>query len=275
MNRQKSFNGQKSIYRQLRQALLGRRQKAWIYILCVLWIAVIVQIGVNNLLLPKPSLLEAFVGTNTTVSAFELEMYASYDKGYLTEEDKKNLVYYLADTINLKAEEEPAVLANGDETEVVIEKSGKNADTSIKVVTLKQQGDDKTEELGNYILIRLKLYNDTESLLGYRKLLENALQELKVENVQTTMQLSSTYKGKLALETMNKLADGMIDNLGGKIAYANREESLFTVYAYSGLLKEYVTSMGNKINIHVAIQYDEDTDATVVYLGTPVINGGY
>lgn len=269
------MNTQKSIYRQLRQTLFNRKQKAWLYILSVLWIAVIVQIGVNQLLIPKPNLLEAFVSTNANVSAFELEMYASYSKGYLSEEDKKGLAYYLADTIGLKVQGEPVISANGEESEVVIEKSGKNADTSIKVVSLRQQENDGTKNYHHYILIRLRLYNDTESLLGYRGLLENALKELDAQNIQTTMQLSSTYKGHLDLASMNKIADGMIESLGGKIAYDNREEKLFTIYAYSGLLKEYVTSMGTKINIHIAIQYDEDTDTTVVYLGTPVINGGY
>lgn len=264
-----------SIYRQLGKIIFNRKQKAWLYILGVLWIAVIVQVGVNHLLLPKTSLLQAFVSTNANVSAFELEMCASYGKGYLDDKSQENLVYYLADSIGLKVEGPPTVSNNGQETEVVVEKTGKNAYTSIKVVTLAQQGKDSTKNLHHYILIRLKLYENTESLLEYRKMLEKALKELKAENIQTTMQLSSTYKGHLALKDMNKIADAMIESLGGKVAYANREEELFTVYAYSGLLKEYITSMGTKINIHIAIQYDKDTDTTIVYLGTPVINGGY
>lgn len=264
-----------SIYKQLGRTLFKQKQKVWLYILGILWIAVAVQVGVNHLLLPKTSLLQAFVSTNTNVSAYELEICASYGKGYLSDKEKMNLVHYIADSIGLKVEGAPVISNNGQETEVVFEKDGKNADTSIKVVTLKQQGDDGTANYNHYILTRLKLYDNTGSLLEYRGLLEKALKELKAENIQTTMQLSSIYKGHMNLDTMNKTADGMIESLGGKVAYANREEELFTVYAYSGLLKEYVTSMGTKINIHIAIQYDKDTDTTIVYLGTPVINGGY
>lgn len=264
-----------SIYKQLGRVLFKQKQKVWLYILGVLWIAVIVQVGVNHLLLPRTSLLQAFVSTNTNVSAFELEMCASYGKGEISEKEKLDLVYYLADSIGLKVDGSPSISDNGEETEVVFEKDGKNADTSIKVVTLKQQGDDGTTNYNHYILTRLTLYDNTESLLWYRGLLEKTLKELKAENIETTMQLSSTYKGRMSLESMNKLADSMIESLGGKVVYANREEELFTVYAYSGLLKEYVTSLGTKINIHIAIQYDKDTDTTIVYLGTPVINGGY
>lgn len=114
-----------------------------------------------------------------------------------------------------------------------------------------------------------------DNLLEYRDLLKEVFKDLDVKDVQTTMQLSSDYKGKLSLDNMNKIADNMIQNLEGKIAYENRKENLFTIYAYSGLLDEYVTSLGTKINIHVAMNYDEATDTTHVYLGTPVINGGY
>lgn len=263
-----------SIYKQLGEVLFKRKQKVWLYVLGILWIAVAVQVGVNHLLLPKTSLLQAFVSTNTNVSAFELEMCASYGKGYLSNQEKENLVRYLADSIGLKVEGTPVISDNGQETEVTVEKNGKNADTSIKVVTLSQQ-EEGVANFHHYILVRLKLYENTESLMDYRNLLEKTMKELKTENIQTTMQLSSTYKGHLNLDSMNKIANGMIESLGGKIAYANREEELFTVYAYSGLLKEYVTSMGTKINIHIAIQYDKATDTTIVYLGTPVINGGY
>lgn len=265
----------KSIYKQLGSTLLKQNQKVWLYILGVLWIAVVVQVGVNHLLIPKTSLLQAFVSTNSNVSAYELEMCASIGESNLSEEEKENDIYYLADSIGLKMEKAPIVSNNGQETEMVYEKDGKNADTSIKVVTLKQQDDAGKSNFHHYMLIRLKLYENTESLMQYRKLLEKALKDLKTENVQTTMQLSSTYKGHLSLESMNKISDGMIESLGGKVAYANREAELYTVYAYSGILKEYVTSMGTKINIHIAIQYDKDTDSTIVYLGTPVINGGY
>ncbi|WP_033164449.1 YwmB family TATA-box binding protein [Clostridium sp. KNHs205] len=269
------MNTSGSVYRQLKKALFTGKQKTWIYITGILWIAVIVQIGVNRLLIPKVSLLEAFVGTNTNVSSYELEMYASCGKGILSEEEKNAYIYYIAENIGLKIEQTPSVTINGEESEVVVEKTGKNADTSVKIVTLKQQDTEGAGNYHNYILIRLKLYDNTESLLSYRKILEKTLKDLGAENIQTTMQLSSKYKGQLGMDSRNQITDDMIRSLGGKEAYAYREESLYTVYAYSGLLKEYVTSMGTKINIHIAIQYDEDTDSTIVYLGTPVINGGY
>lgn len=269
------MNARRSITRQISQLLAGRKSKITIYVIGVLWIAVIMQIAVNTMLKPQSNILEAFVSTNSEVSSFELEMAANYGNAYLSEADKKDMILYLANRIGLDAADDVTVTGKGGESEVYAEKKGKNAETLIKIVSIRKENTDGLSELNHYLMINLKLYKNIDSILNYRDLIKDAFHNLKAANIQTTMQLCSNYQGKLSLNSMNKIADGMIDNLEGKVAYENRKENLFTVYAYSGLLDEYVTSLGTKINIHVAINYDENEDSTNVYLGTPVINGGY
>lgn len=269
------MNARNGISRQFRQLLAKKKSKFTIYVIGVLWIAVIMQVAVNTMLKPQSNILEAFVSTNSEISSFELEMAAKYGSDYLSEADKKELVLFVANRIGLDADKELTVNRNGDESEVYAEKKGKNAETLIKIVSIPKENPDGLTELNHYLIVNLKLYKNIDSALKYRDLLKEVFQGLKAEDIQTTMQLCSNYKGKLSLDSMNQIADSMIDSLEGKIAYENRKENLFTIYAYSGLLDEYVTSLGTKINIHVAINYDELTDSTNVYLGTPVINGGY
>lgn len=260
---------------QLKEILSSKKTKVTIYIIAVLWIAVAMQIGVNSLFKPNHNILEAFVSTGSQVSSFELEMAADYGTSFLSEGDKKELIMHVADKIGLQVKEELKVNRVYDDCEVYYEKSGKNADTLIKVVSIKEEKPDGVASINHYMVVRLKVYSNPDSILEYRKVLEDVFKELKVTDIQTTMQISSKYAGKLSLSDMNTIADNMINNLDGKIAYANRVENLFTVYAYTGLLPEYVTSLGNKINIHVAITYDEESDSTSVNLGTPVVNGSY
>lgn len=260
---------------QIKKILKSKKSRRTIYVLGVLWVAVIMQVTVNSFMLPKSSLLEAFVNTNSEVSSFELEMFADYGTDFLSEEDRKELVLFIAKKIGLKPDKNVEVVRNGNETESFIEKVSKNAETLIKVVSLEQKNDDGIMVLKHYLIITLKLYNNLDSILSYRKLINATFDELGAKQIETTMQLASIYKGKISLEDMNLITDKMIKDLNGKIAYANRDENLFTVYAYSGLLDEYVTSLNTKINIHVVINYDEEMNTTNVYLGTPVINGGY
>ncbi len=261
--------------KQIRKILSNKKSRMTIYVLGVIWIAVIMQVTGNTFMLPKGSLLEAFINTNAEASSFELEMFAEYGADYLSEEDRKELVIYLASQIGLKPDKEVEIVRNGKESESYIEKAGKNANTLVKVISLEQKNKEGIKGLKHYIIVKLKLYDNLESILNYRQLIKATFKELGAKEIETTMQLTSDYKGKLNLDNMNILADNMIKNLDGKIAYANRDEKLFTIYAYSGLLDEYVTSLNTKINIHVVINYDEETDTTHVYLGTPVINGGY
>jgi hypothetical protein len=271
----KRMNAKTNLWAQLKQLFVGKKSKVTIYVIGVLWVAVIMQFAVNALLKPNSNILEAFVSTNSEVSSFELNMAADYGTGYLNESDKSDLISYIGSQIGLSMDQEVTVNKYGDESEVYIDKKGKNAETLIKIVTANKVNDSGKKELNHYIIVNIKLYNNLDSLMDYRDILKSVFHDLDTTNLQTTMQLTSNYKGKLSLDTMNSIADSLVKNLDGKIAYANRVEDQFTIYAYSGLLDEYVTSMDTKINIHVAISYDATTDTTNVYLGTPVINGGY
>ncbi|MDF2609939.1 MAG: putative rane protein [Lachnospiraceae bacterium] len=260
---------------QLQQLFRGKKLKVTMYVLGVLWISVIMQFAVNSIFQPNKNILEAFVGANSDVSSFEVEMAAEYGTNYLSEADKKELIQYLASEIGLHLDQPITINRDNNDSEVFVTKKGKNAESLIKVVSVEQEVASGLSETKHFIIIRLKLFHNIDSILAYRSLLEDVLQELGVSNLQTNMQITGNYEGKLSLEQMNRLADSMIGNLEGTVAYANRQEGLFTIYAYTGLLDEYVNSMNTKINIHVAISYDESSDITRVYLGTPVISGGY
>lgn len=259
----------------LKELIVGKKAKLTIYILGVLWISVIMQLAVNTFLRPNHSILDAFINTNPQVSSFELEVAADYGKGFLSEADRRELILYIASEIGLKVNDDIVTNRKGNDCEVYIEKKNNNAETLIKVVSVELENSNDIAEINHYILVRLTIYENIDSLLGYRDLIKDIFNNLNAENIQTNMQVNGNYPGKLTLDEMNEIANSMVTNLQGKIAYANRQDDLYTIYAYSGLLDEYVNSVGNKINIHIAIDYDEETDRTRILLGTPIINGGY
>lgn len=258
-----------------KEFIVGKKAKLTIYILGVLWISVIMQLAVNTFLRPNHNILDAFINTNPEVSSFELEVAADYGKGYLSEADRRELILYIASEIGLQVNDDVVTNRKGNDCEVYIEKKNKNAETLIKLVSVELENSNGIAEINHYILARLTIYENMDSLLGYRDLIKDIFKNLNAKNIQTNMQVNGNYKGKLTLDEMNEIANGMVTNLQGKIAYANRQDDLYTIYAYSGLLDEYVNSIGNKINIHIAIHYDEETDNTKILLGTPVISGGY
>lgn len=260
--------------KKIRNVLSEHKIKMTIYILGVLWTAVVMQLAVNSFFRPDSNLLEAFSNANSQISEYEMEVIAQYGNGFFSEEDKKACIQHIANELNLQLED--IIVSNEEDRDIVyMEKKGKNAETLIKIVSIQNEDDSGLNSESSYIIVRLTLYRNLDSILAYRDLLENIFEEMSITEIQTTMQLSSKINGKLTLDEMNTIGNRMIDNLQGKIVYENRSQELFTLYAYSGLLEEYITSLGSKINIHVAIDYDEEDDITNVYLGTPVIHGGY
>ena len=130
----------------------------------------------------------------------------------------------------------------------------------------------------HYIVVRLTIFEDMDSdILAYQERLENLLEELdiKQKSMNTTLQFSGSYAGDLSLDEKNKIADEMIGNLEGKVVFESRENDLYTIYAYTGSIPEYITVDHNKINIQVAMSYDQSTDTTKVYLATPIISGDW
>ena len=164
-------------------------------------------------------------------------------------------------------------------------RKAKKANTTIKVISLLDNPVtdafaqvEESREAMHYIVVRLTIFEDMDSdILAYQERLENLLEELdiKQKSMNTTLQFSGSYAGDLSLDEKNKIADEMIGNLEGKVVFESRENDLYTIYAYTGSIPEYITVDHNKINIQVAMSYDQSTDTTKVYLATPIISGDW
>lgn len=248
----------------------NKKIKNTLYVVAILWLAVLVQVVTNQVFKPKNNILEAFVNTKSQISYLELEMVGFYGDSYMSDGDKKQLIIEISKSIGLQIEGTMELSENKEHSEVFYQKEGKNAESLIKVISKKEEDNTK-----HYLLVRLKVFSNPDGVLKFRSVLEDVFAKLKIRETQTTMEVSSTFVGKLNIDEMNQVADRMIDNLDGKIAYENRSEELYTIYGYTAILPEYIEALGTKLNIHVAITYNESEDKTEVILATPVIRGTY
>ena len=60
------------------------------------------------------------------------------------------------------------------------------------------------------------------------------------------------------------------DAINAQIVAENRDSDIFTIYAYSKGVGSYITIGDSKINMNIAIGYDEEQNRTEVYLSSPV-----
>jgi predicted RNA-binding protein Jag len=102
--------------------------------------------------------------------------------------------------------------------------------------------------------------------------LEKTLDDLGVTSEQITMKYEGNKEGDLTSLQKHEIAELLVKELQGEIALEYDEGDLYTIYAYTGMLNDYVTSMGNKINVQIAITYNELTNKTKIALATPINN---
>lgn len=224
----------------------------------------------NRFLYREADITEAFLATDSGCLETRLQITADYGSDFLTEHDKQELLRFLANALGVQMEGNATATENDVSQIYTYTKQAKQAETTFKVVTLKENSG------RTYLYTELVIYEDNQyDILAYRDQLLKALKELAVVRVETTLQFLGAYEGQLAMSEWDRISDRMIKKLDGKIIYENRDPDLYTVYAYSAGLPEYITSNGKQINIQVAMRYEEDNDRTIVYLATPMIRGDW
>ncbi len=160
---------------------------------------------------------------------------------------------------------------NGD----VVTLLNRSADGEVKIAL-----NTTTEDYGtyksctNYISINMTIIGRTDCALTYKNMIDDIFAAGKIDGY-VNMSLKGELNGAVNYYERNRLADELLDILDAKVVSENRENDLFTIYAYTGLVDEYVMSAGRKININIVQEYDSVANKTVIYLSTPLNNLDY
>lgn len=256
---------------RLKYTFTTKRTRVTLYIVAVLWVAVATQIVMNRAFKEEIQITEAFVKSDTEEMQSNLELVADYKTGFLSKAAKEEIINQLADAIGLVIDGDIAVLEEDTRSEYYIYKHAKKASTEIKVVSV-EQTDTDTVQTEHFIIVKLSVLDGIKSIEKYKRLLENTLDDLGVKNKQITLEYEGNKVGNLKTKQKQEIAKLLVKELQGKIAIEYDEGDIYTVYGYTGMLNEYVTSAGNKINIQIAITYNELTNKSKITLATPVLN---
>lgn len=82
-------------------------------------------------------------------------------------------------------------------------------------------------------------------------------------------------RGRLTEQEMKELAQRIFRSLGGgEVMSGNsfRKENYYVAYGYTTGIADYKKIGGKRINMNVAVSYDEKKDVTNVLLGSPIVN---
>lgn len=244
--------------------------------LILLWVAVLTQVLMQHFMKQNVQIAEAFMDTEVVTSKSSIEIAGEYITKSLTDEQKEDVICRIADQIGLNVSSEDLVYVDtGKATEVSVSRKSKSASTKIQLVSVNVNKDGEIPVINNYVMVRMEVYDHVESIMHYKKLLQKVFDQLEITGESSYVQFTGKYPGQLTLDSKNEITKQMIGSLGGHVTYENRADDLYTVYAYSGGLSDYISVGKSKVNIQVAMSYNELTDETMVYLATPIMNGSY
>lgn len=248
----------------------------WILIAAA-WLFVFLKFLVGALFEKNTSLVAAFSVTNPQEISAMVEVTASCPKDDLSQKECLKLMKNVADSIGLKLDTEPEWTETEQRQELRFYKDALAADTELKVISL-HMGNEATEETDvtanatkHYLYAKISLNESLDTVLAYKTLLEKTMEELFCTEISTTIQLVGDYAGYLPLERRNDIAEEILDALGAEVVYEYRKEDLYTIYAYTASLDNYITVEGKKINLHIAMSQNEDHYRTTLYLASPIL----
>jgi len=259
-----------NLYKKLRGIFISGKLRVYLYIAAVLWLAVITQIIVNKAFRDQFKITDAFIKSQTDEMQSRLEIIAEYEADGLDLVLAKDIISRMADSIGLRIDGDIRVWEEPDRIEYSFHKQAKQAFTELKLISLTDNYDES--KMKHYIIARLNLKQSIKSIDLYKKLLEASLNKLGAKSKQITLEYEGVREGELSSEAKRELARMLIDELHGELALEYDEGDLYTAYAYTGMLDEYIVSDGVKINIQLVIAYNEAGNRTRISLATPVMN---
>ena len=213
-----------------------------------------------------------------------IEGYGKFGVCYLTQEEKEKLVKNIASALGITSSYGLATVYEEEVNTTVLSKNSVNGSVTIKAITQEQQGTDNTAtedeqaydsttESGlaanQYVYVNITVNNDMDCASSYRELVEGVFDAMGIQG-NVNMNLVGSLEGALNSTEKNELADGLLDRLDAKVVAENRDSDIFTIYAYSKGAGSYITIGGSKINMNIAIGYDEEQNRTKVYLASPI-----
>jgi len=241
----------------------------WILIAAA-WIFVFLKLLVGALFEKNTSLVAAFSVTNPQEISATVEITAKYPLYGLSDKNKLLLMEEVADAIGLTIDEAPEMTKTPTRQELCFYKDAVAADTEIRVITLCPEDAEVSEEK-TYLYTKICLNRSLDTVLAYKKLLEETIKELSCTELSATIQLVGDYAGYLPLERRNEITEDILTALGAEVVYEYREHDLYTVYGYTASLDNYITVEDKKINVHIAMSQNEEHYRTTLYLASPIL----
>lgn len=133
----------------------------------------------------------------------------------------------------------------------------------------------RMEQDGNNPLHLLVVIRETGEAGQLEKKVNKLLSTLDSRTMKSSLSVSLTghVNEKMDLFEMETLADTAARESGGQQVRSVKDESMVSITGYLPELGEYLQAENMRINLNLALRYDNNVEKTVIRAGTPLIAG--
>lgn len=210
-----------------------------------------------------------FFDTISTISAV-----GTYGSQYIPESEREALLLDIAHSLDISNSLVYDSETKDGITTSSLARTGDNAQTVLKLITVETVVSPDEISLKHTVSAVMEFDHSLENAFFYKDKLKNAFENAGI-NPDISIHLKGDIAGSLSMSQKNMIADKIIESSGGKIVTESRSNNLFTVYAYTDKIDDYVLRGSMKTNLNVAITYNEQKNVTEVYMATPFLNQDY
>lgn len=249
-------------------------RKVMVAIIAILWIAVGIQYIMARNTGDETQIVEAFSQTSFDDTESVVTGYGVHQGEYQDRESAKQMLSKIANELGIKDDYEWDETREESSGEVILTKQAKHADTKMRFITYEEKQENNVVTATQYIVVQLTLYESSESAMGYKELISEILDDYNFSS-QYTVSLKGEYEGELTLDEKNIITDNLLENINANVVSERRSGDIYTIYAYTNSIDEYKTVTKEKINVSLAINYDENEGKSYLYVSTPLIQDDF
>lgn len=204
---------------------------------------------------------------NCNVIQGNIITWANLDEYESDFDSMKGIVENVLSMLEIKGKIEVTKNENDDKLEYIAKRNARDVETYVKIESNKK-------EKKSYLTINIIIYDKVEAILYVQKSLESVYKRLGLK-YKMNITLAGSYDKVYSRSDYETLAKNICKMMKAKKVNDFRSDKIYSIYGYTDHIKDYVMVNKKKVNINVALRYNEYEDKTYLYIATPIITTDY
>lgn len=245
--------------------------KVKISFLVLVWGIVAIQIYVNYTEQERrTAMVTAFSVAEEAKTQKVIEGYGYFGQMALSDGNKKEMLKSLLEKLGFQGDFAWSQKEDGEVERTILQHKQEGVEVTLQFLSVKE----KEEEPKQYIAIRMEHDKDMNQVVAFYEKVKQVYREIEVE-ATVNLEVELEKNGNLIEAGANEMTEDFFAILQAKEVDRIMTNGIYTVYGYTKQEEDYLLLKGEKVNVSIAMYYDETTQKTYIKLGLPMINSSY